>query len=165
MRYAIIGEYYGRERYRFILAVLLSVLGAGASIFFITFFVSSAASLDKYSYIYPTNNSITHISQQNLGIILSPNLKQLLKKINEGGYNSEAVSINLRRQFSVSGTLVTLGGDNITVFEYASNDLASKEAGDFVLRKNTHLYVVGSLVLYYFGQRSDIIETLGSIKS
>jgi len=78
-----------------------------------------------------------------------------------------------KAKLSMEGTLITLGNDSISVFEYPNADEASAEASVLVkkynstLSKNTwaeqiHLYTKGTLVIYYLGTKQPVADALSA---
>ncbi len=162
MRYALDGNYYNREKIRLAIFVILAFLCALATFFFVSFFISNASTINKYSFVYPSSNALINIPQ-NPGIEVGPATKGLIEKIKQNGLEAMAVKSITRRSFSVQGALITLGGDNISVFEYQDSATPLKEASNFQKRKDAHLYVSGNLIVYYYGQKSNVIASLDNI--
>lgn len=98
--------------------------------------------------------------------------EQFMSELKSGGLkpipNQEMVK---RSPFSVGGTLIGLGGDNIQIFEYSDHGTALKEAAIFTEKytKSTaknqwknrmHLYVRGNIIIFYMGANDSILTTL-----
>ena len=93
----------------------------------------------------------------------SPKVLQLLNKLQTSGADPFLVggAKTRRPPFSVPGILMTLRGDNVQVFEYTNQAAAAGEIASFVNSRNqARLYVDGSLVVLYTGNRDEIISVL-----
>ena len=93
----------------------------------------------------------------------SPEILQLMDKLQASGANPFLVggAKTRRPPFSVPGILMTLRGDNIQIFEYPNQATSAGEAASFVnSRSQAHLYVEGSLLVLYTGNRDEIISVL-----
>ena len=112
-----------------------------------------------------TDDTSTH------GILSGSATQSLIRELTSNGFTAAAVDKVTRRQFTVGGTIVTLNGDNIQVFEYPSHEMAVIEASNLQeeyrissqtsgWKNRMHLYVYDTLIIYYVGNSSTVINAL-----
>ncbi len=72
-----------------------------------------------------------------------------------------------RSNFTVPGSLVTLGGDSIQIYRYTTEQQATDARASFIQsqeknqwKNDTHLYTQGTVLIFYLGKREQIIEAL-----
>lgn len=96
-------------------------------------------------------------------------VSKLLSALEEKGLNPVPVSSIKRDFFSVTGTIVTISGDNFQAFEYKDSYAASSEATIFKKsastsagkwKKRAHLYEKDALLVLYMGNQKNILEAL-----
>jgi hypothetical protein len=83
----------------------------------------------------------------------------------------KVVSIIIKPEFTVSGNIITINNDNISVFEYENIDIAKAEAISYVNKYDkstkpyiwkefTYIYTKDNLIIFYLGSREEIINSL-----
>ena len=103
---------------------------------------------------------------------LGPATSDMIQKLENVGFKPVVVDSVNRRQFSVSGRLIALGGDSFQAFEYpdhisalqAVSSLASRyslSTKSVSWKRQVHLYVNGNIAIYYFGSRESTVGILG----
>lgn len=104
-------------------------------------------------------------------IMLGSATQDFVQRLKDNYLAPAVVSKVTRKQFTVEGRMFASNGDSFQVFEYPDNETAMKEASDFIQKYESrleldywkraiHIYVDGSLVIYYVGTNADIAEAL-----
>ncbi len=91
------------------------------------------------------NNSYT---LNNSKIVVGQGTKDILGKIKITGFNPIVVSNVKRDFFSAQGQIVTLGGDNIQVFEYSDNGTALADVSLFQNSSETRIGAWKKILIY-----------------
>lgn len=116
-----------------------------------------------------TPTAIAAPVEQSGPIILGPATLHLMEQLRTEGLDPMAIKEIIHTPLTVTGALVTLGGDNIQVFEYPDHTTAVTEASALTERyasrdrskawkKNMHVYVEDTLVIFYMGNRESIVN-------
>lgn len=95
----------------------------------------------------------------------SPAMLLFMEKLRDAGANPGIVrESNIRRPpLSVPGTLITLEGDNIQIFEYADRTTVLREAEELLksgANEKARLYADGQLLILYTGNRDKVVNIL-----
>ncbi|MDB5188207.1 MAG: hypothetical protein JWO50_727 [Candidatus Kaiserbacteria bacterium] len=101
-------------------------------------------------------------STQKQQVVVGPGTQALLTQLQQNGLNLNPVMTVHKTNLSVPGTLFTVHGDNIQIFEYPNNSLASADALKLraMYSKNSqqnawgsmvHIYTKDNLVIFYMG--------------
>lgn len=103
------------------------------------------------------------------------NLKDLMNKLRAGGERVGRAGKVSQPFLSVKGQIITIGGEQVQIFEYASAKAAKREAervSGTGLSVGTsmplwvappHFYKDGRLIVLYVGENSAVIKALESI--
>ncbi len=97
----------------------------------------------------------------------------LLTTLQKEGFTAVVSGKTNEPKLAVSGNIIALGTDTISVFEYVNQQEASQQAVALANKYNTditqniwgeqiHVYVNGNLLLYYFGTKQPVIQALAS---
>lgn len=95
----------------------------------------------------------------------------LMTALGKEGFTPLALEKINNEKFSVPGTMITLGTDNISVFEYGDQEMALGQASLLAKKDNdsltknawseqAHIYTKGTLIIYYLGTQSLVAQTL-----
>lgn len=170
MIYAKIGI-HNNAKLRFILGFSLGV--AWVLVTFLSMY--KVISFQNFSVVHSSNNlsSSNVVYAANVPkMIVGPNTEDIIKKITATGLNPIVVGPIMRGTFSVEGKIVTLGGDNINIYEYANSNIASDEVVSFQLssetsagswKKEVYLYSKDNIIVFYMGEKKNIINSLNTI--
>ncbi len=97
----------------------------------------------------------------------------LLATLKKEGFTGAVLGKTNEPKLAVSGNIISLGTDTISVFEYMNQQQASQQAIALANRYNSditqnmwgeqiHVYVNGNLLVYYFGTKTSVISALAS---
>jgi hypothetical protein len=140
---------------------MIILLGLFVKLFLFPLTTSFVATT-TFTPITPTNQNI---------MTLGPETEYFLQQLKNSSSTPMAVAKIKRHPFTVYGTLVTLNGDNIQVFEYPEHDTAMTEASlltqeyisssrSIAWKNNMHVYVNDKLVVFYMGNKDFIMNPL-----
>lgn len=96
-----------------------------------------------------------------------PATASLIENLNVQGLGAQTLGYVSHRYLTGSGTLVGFAGDNIQIFEYATDETASAEASAILKRAPRltkekesffHLYLHGHLIGLYFGHNTAVMQ-------
>lgn len=101
-------------------------------------------------------------------------VKNVITALEEQGLVAIPVITIQRKQLTPEGTILSVNGDTIQVFEYTDDSLAQKELEAFTARyasttsysswkKQVSLYSNGKTLVYYLGTKKSITEPLEHI--
>lgn len=162
-------ENYSRSHYRSILAFGLTAAAVLTSLLFFKTSTSLNYSFGTSSQnVGNASESFQNIPKVKVG----PKTNALILDLENIGLDPISVSNITRDFFSAEGKMITLDGDNIQVFEYADSLAATGELFLFQKsaqtrrgswKKNVHLYANVNLIIFYMGERKNIIDSLNSI--
>ncbi len=104
-------------------------------------------------------------------VLVGPATTLFMQQLKDNNFVPVVFKKIIRRPFTGDGSLITLNGDNVQVFEYSDNDTAMKDASlladkyavgsqKLVWKKNMHVYINDKLVIFYFGSQSPITTLL-----
>ena len=163
MKYAKI-ENYNKDNFKLNIAFVLIAIFTMISFFYFFKFVFDMSPFQIFSvYASGINNS---------KIVVGQATKNIIGKIKITGFNPVVVANVKRNFFSSPGQIMTLGGDNIEVFEYSDNGTAladislfkkSSETRIGSWKKNINLYESENLIVFYMGQNNKIINLLNDV--
>lgn len=99
---------------------------------------------------------------------------QFIKRLSNSDMVPRAVKNITHKTLTVKGNLITLGNDNIQIFEYGDASSAQLEAAalskrymsssrSLAWKKDMHIYVDSTLVIFYMGNRENVLDSLNHI--
>lgn len=124
------------------------------------------------SFTHISNRTIPYSTFNHSKIAVGPATQKLIVNITALGLEPVALKSINRNFFTVPGTLVTLKGDNITIFEYPDNatavvELSALQQSEIVKYRSwkrlVHIYISENVIVFYAGARPDIISSLENI--
>lgn len=150
------------ETFRLAKRILLGAIVADIIILPLLFFRLSAT-----LKIAPAIASTTNTGQ----VIVGPATTLFMQQLRDNNFVPIVFKKITRRPLSGDGSLITMNGDNIQVFEYKNHDSAMNDASlladkyakgsqKLVWKKNMHVYVNDKLVVFYLGKQDRITTTL-----
>ena len=102
-----------------------------------------------------------------------PATESFMQSLRIEGLNPIAIKGITRKPFTSKGSLITIGNDNIQVFEYPDNEPAMNDAAilaqkyasssrSAAWKNGMHVYVKNSIAVFYMGKNDEILKSLDS---
>ncbi|MCX6716010.1 MAG: hypothetical protein NT077_03255 [Candidatus Taylorbacteria bacterium] len=131
-------------------------------------FILSAVFLKLFANPFANPFSTPVVSASELQTI-GPAAKDLMIKMEMVGLSPRDIGQITRPSFTANGRMITLKKDNMQIFEYADPDTATNEASALTLKyknssrsplwkKQMHVRANGTLVMFYMGDQSSIVD-------
>lgn len=113
----------------------------------------------------------TLMQTNNDSVTLGPKTTQFMQVLKNDNFEPVVFKKITRYPFTGDGRLIVMSGDNFQIFEYADRELAMKDASLFaskyttyskklVWKKDMHVYVNDTLVIFYLGKEPSILYSL-----
>ncbi len=115
---------------------------------------------------FSSTNTLLH--EVNVG----PATESFIKELKTNSLKPVPTTLVNRKHLTVVGTTISLGGDNIQVFEYEDSKTARSEAGVLIKEyeysmkestlpeKSVHIYAKDKLLVFYMGSNQAIMESI-----
>lgn len=158
---------FKKDRIKLLLISVLTITWIGTSVLFVS---ATLSSFEKPYIAYASEGAASQASGE--GISVGRDTQKLIARIEETGLYPMPIRDVTRDFFSVTGKIIALDKDNVSVFKYKDSATALPEVSTFQKsagtragswKKGVHLYAQDNLIVFYMGDRQSIMHSLNSI--